>query len=144
MRARRVTILRRIGLFLLLLVAVSLRAQTGSIPAWPEGSPELNRGWRVHLGDDPAYAKPGFDDSQWRPIALHPASTPNEPAAQGRTRWYRLHVHLPTDNKDEALLITRSIGSFELYITAQAFGQPKPQNDDITVLTLNFAGVTHA
>ncbi len=27
-------------------------------------------GWRVNIGDDPAFASPTFDDSAWRPCHL--------------------------------------------------------------------------
>jgi hypothetical protein len=27
---------------------------------------DLSKNWRVYAGDDPAFASPGFDDSQWK------------------------------------------------------------------------------
>ena len=31
----------------------------------------LDTGWLIHPGDDPAYARPDFDDSRWMPFDAH-------------------------------------------------------------------------
>ena len=33
-----------------------------------EGVTELADGWKMHAGDDLAWAQPGFDDSGWEPV----------------------------------------------------------------------------
>ena len=37
----------------------SIPAQSGVI---------LNKGWKFHPGDDPQWAKPGYDDATWQPV----------------------------------------------------------------------------
>lgn len=52
----------------------------------------MNR-FRMHVGDDPAWASPGFDDSQWRPIELY--KVPDVPDAY----WLRARVDLARLNR---------------------------------------------
>src|ERR1700734_1114622 len=51
---------------------------------------QLNVKWLVQAGDDPAYAKPSYDDSQW--IPFDPNSPLNGVFPHGRPAvvWYRL------------------------------------------------------
>lgn len=53
---------------------------------------DLAATWLVHDGDDPAYARPDFDDSQWTRFdsttSLHKVISSSDP----RVVWYRLHV----------------------------------------------------
>jgi hypothetical protein len=58
--------LRRMSLFALLILAVTLSSPAQQVDASAVGSlVSLDAPWRLHFGDDPAYAQPGFDDSQW-------------------------------------------------------------------------------
>lgn len=78
--------------------------------------------WKFQLGDDPAYADPGFDDSGWTP-----SSVPNDGAAFASYdgfAWFRLKFKLPAsaeganlvaslgfiDDVDEAYLNGKRIG----------------------------------
>jgi len=81
------------------------RLQLGS------GIVPLERGWRIRAGNNPAWAQPDFDDSDWQPTTLS-ADTPL-PAGP---RWYRLRLHLNPDESPLALLIMIPSGSFELWI----------------------------
>jgi len=53
--------------------AVLLTAVAAASPAFAQqedasavgGPTSLDSPWRLHFGDDPAFAEPGFDDSYW-------------------------------------------------------------------------------
>lgn len=106
------------SLLCLLTVVVPARAESGArgdgpadavrIQAWPQGYADLRQGWRFHLGDDPAWAQPNYDDSAWPVVSL------NDPRVKGLGyRWLRLRVHL------EPGLDTRSEwGKGETYLLA--------------------------
>ena len=65
-----------------------------------ESSVELDGPWKFHVGDDPAWSQPDFDDSSWEEIDLTPDSSTG--VALGWTAhghrgysgyaWYRLQV----------------------------------------------------
>ena len=105
------------GILLLLQPAPHASAQ-GSAPAWPDGSVELNSGWRAQSGDNLAWAQTGFDDSAWPVIALTPA---NDDAGW---RWYRLHVEIPASASPLALLVTGGKGTYEVYVNGQRLPGP--------------------
>jgi hypothetical protein len=59
--------------------------------------------WRVHSGDDPRWASPAFDDSQWQTV-----SYPIQQSFAEHTssfRWYRAAVPLPPSLQDRDLAI---------------------------------------
>jgi len=86
--------------------------------AWPQSAqvfvPQTD-GWRVQLGDDPAWASPSFDDSSWTLTGLNRASTPRWFLA-GRSRWYRKRIHLPDQPGAMQILVTSYDGSYEVYV----------------------------
>src|ERR1700751_5598864 len=92
------------------------RAQTADISALRE--PEfLDMTWLVNPGDNPAYARPGFDDSSW--IRFQPYSPITRACSQTVVVWYRLHVK--TDPAVTGLAIsTRNISrAFEIYVNGE-------------------------
>jgi hypothetical protein len=69
------------------------------------GPTSLDAPWRLHFGDDPAYAQPGFDDSHW---TLHRID--KDWASEGHKGysgygWYRMRVILPKGNEPLAIAI---------------------------------------
>ncbi|MGA8042422.1 MAG: PP2C family protein-serine/threonine phosphatase [Terracidiphilus sp.] len=58
--------------------------------------------WRVHAGDNPAWAKQDFDDSQW---AKFDYSQINLPGPATGTRWYRASFQVPADFAGEELAV---------------------------------------
>ncbi|MGA7521244.1 MAG: PP2C family protein-serine/threonine phosphatase [Acidobacteriaceae bacterium] len=102
---------------------------------------DIDKGWRSHEGDNPAYAQPGFDDTSWRPVQLDDLG-----AAQTGWRWFRLHTRLPADHSPLALLIEGGEGIYEVYVNGVAVPGPKIRSSvyvrDITERTvqLNVSG----
>ena len=90
--------------FLLLVVGwmLSQAATAAPLPAdtaarahrLPATSLLLDKGWRYHAGDNPAWARPDFDDSAWD--TLNPARPQSQlPARLGTgINWLRLRFEL--------------------------------------------------
>jgi sigma-B regulation protein RsbU (phosphoserine phosphatase) len=112
-------------LFLLLLAGVSagLCAQTAATSEDSSSISIIDRahaqgwrsdivtGWRVHEGDDPAWASPGFDDSAWETVRLDELGQ-----SKAGWRWYRLRLKLHENHSDLTLLIDGGEGAYALYL----------------------------
>src|SRR6516165_7634115 len=118
---------------LALLVAMSLSAPAQQVDASAVvGSTPLDAPWRLHFGDDPAYAQPGFDDSHW---TLHRID--KDWASAGHKgyagyAWYRMCVILPKSNEPLALAIYPPANAVEVYIDgalAGTIGRMRPEPD---------------
>jgi hypothetical protein len=81
----------------------------------PPGILDVMQGWRVHEGDDAAWADPDFDDSDW-PLE----SLVSRPAYEPGWRWFRLSIRLPEHFAPPlALLLDGRHGAYELYINGK-------------------------
>ncbi|MGC1462058.1 MAG: PP2C family protein-serine/threonine phosphatase [Terracidiphilus sp.] len=110
----------------------TLCAQTAAAPDEPtrvasidrphadDWSSDINADWRVHDGDDPAWAAPGFDDTAWEQVRLDGLG-----AARPGWRWYRLHIKLSENHPDLTLLIEGGVGVYELYINGARVPGPR-------------------
>ena len=58
-------LLAALGLLFGAATAAPVPADTLRIARLPATGLLLQRGWRYHAGDDPAWARPDFDDSAW-------------------------------------------------------------------------------
>jgi hypothetical protein len=123
--------LRRPWLFALLFLAVTLSSPAQQVDASGAGSLiSLDAPWRLQFGDDPAYAQPGFDDSQW---TLHRID--KDWASAGRKgysgyAWYRLRVTLPKGNEPLAIAIYPPANAIEFYFDgslARTIGRMRPE-----------------
>jgi sigma-B regulation protein RsbU (phosphoserine phosphatase) len=76
---------------------------------------ELAATWLVHAGDDPAYARPDFDDSGWMKFDstkdLHDLFPHDHPEVV----WYRLHVNVAPGQTNLALKEQFLSNAFEIY-----------------------------
>src|SRR6516165_6729968 len=124
---------RRRWLFLLLLIALPLSSPAQLVDASAAGTlVSLDAPWRLHFGDDPAYAQPGFDDSHW---TLHRIG--KDWASEGHKgyagyAWYRMCVILPKSNEPLALAIYPPANAVEVYIDgalAGTIGRMRPEPD---------------
>jgi sigma-B regulation protein RsbU (phosphoserine phosphatase) len=59
--------MKRIVLTCLFILAGTLQAQNFDLNKDRQPVASIDGLWRFHLGDDPAWAAPGFDDSTWTP-----------------------------------------------------------------------------
>ncbi|HTX75721.1 MAG TPA: SpoIIE family protein phosphatase [Terracidiphilus sp.] len=112
--------MRKLALLLLFWTTPLAAQTTVSISAWPNGSQALNQGWRMHAGDNPAWAQPAFDDTAWPSISF--GAQYDDGAGW---RWYRLRVHLPASHPPIALLVTGGDGAYEVYANGQQMPGPE-------------------
>jgi len=75
----------------------------------------INAAWRFHTGDDPQWASPSFDDSQWPLLRIDKTW-----AAQGYKgyygfSWYRLKLKLPATSSPLASRLTEINSANEVY-----------------------------
>lgn len=118
----------RLPWFLVVATAVLIAAQWATAPLLHaqtfdatnlRGPTELGMTWLVHAGDDPAYARPDFDDSQW--TRFDPSKSLNTvfPNRRPQVVWYRLHIKV-APNQTGLALEEFNIGSaFEIYVNGE-------------------------
>jgi hypothetical protein len=80
---------------------------------------DVNGTWLVQVGDDPAYANPGFDDSHWKALDLR---TPLPTLLHGERPqivWYRLRVQVDPGQTGIALREETLARAFEVYVNGE-------------------------
>ena len=84
---------------------------------------DLATTWLVHAGDDPAYARPDFDDAQWD--RFDPTTSIRTVIHQDNPGviWYRLHVKVLPTQLGLALLEWNTATAFEIYVNGQRLMQ---------------------
>ncbi len=117
--------MRNVLLILLALTVVvgPARAQSES---WSESRTQIlvpeDDGWRVHLGDNSAYAAPNFDDSTWQQTTF--ANDLSDSLSKGHSRWFRKRIALSAQPGPMDLLLIGTQGSFEVYVDGERIGGP--------------------
>ena len=108
-------------LLLLLVLPVYIFAQRREvfrIDSLPKEGVELNKGWRWHTGDDPDFAKPNFDDSQWE--SIDPSQKVSSmPVIPKGINWFRLHLSINQDLLNQMVIMVRQSGASEIYINGK-------------------------
>jgi signal transduction histidine kinase len=77
---------------------------------------KLDRGWTYRSGDDPSWADPGLDDSDWEPVTgrLSPPETPDTWQGAG---WFRLRIEVPPEMRNRVFSISvTQLGAAEYYL----------------------------
>jgi hypothetical protein len=120
----------------LALAATRVRAQTFDATNLREPT-DLAATWLVHAGDDPAYARPDFDDSQWLKFDTTKDLRDLFPHSHPEIVWYRLRVKVAPAQAGLALKEVNISSAFEVYsggVLLMKLGQVKPF-DAYTALT---------
>jgi len=89
---------------------------------------DIDRRWLTHEGDDPAWSKPSFDDSQWQPVRLDDLGS-----AEPGWRWFRRNLKLHENHPELSLLIQGGIGTYALYLN----GTPVPGPEILSSFHVN-------
>ena len=71
--------------------------------------------WYFQEGDDAAWARAGFDDSQWKSIDPSKDLKSYANIQRGGVYWYRLHIALPVDGPQAGLRIDSLARAYEVY-----------------------------
>jgi hypothetical protein len=129
-------------LTILCFVPLSLAAQTVGAPiqdrvvtpATIHGAIRLDQRWRFHVGDNPAWADPAFDDSTWDKVNLtSPLVEQGEEIYSGYA-WYRLRI-LPVPLPDSGklalslLVVPHSVGQMQVLINGNLSGHTQGMPD---------------
>lgn len=90
-------------------------AQTIDLDASRLPIAKVDSAWRFHLGDDPRWAQPTFDDSNW-PV-LHPEKdwTTQGYPTKSELAWFRFHLLAPAHTQSLVLELPDIEKSFQLF-----------------------------
>jgi hypothetical protein len=117
--------------FVVLVFACALMARAATPPAplnvegLGKGTVALDGDWQFHLGDDPAWASPTLDDSNWERIGVDKPWGQQTHFGYTRYAWYRRHVNflpVPGVQSDLALLLPRVNDAYEVYWNGNLIG----------------------
>jgi phosphoserine phosphatase RsbU/P len=78
--------------------------------------------WRFHVGDDPAWAQPGFDDSGWSLLRSDRDWNGQGYRGYSGMGWYRFHVTLPPGVTDAAISLPSILSCYEIYANGRRIG----------------------
>ncbi|MGD0629709.1 MAG: SpoIIE family protein phosphatase [Terracidiphilus sp.] len=78
--------------------------------------------WRFHTGDDPAWASPSFDDSQWQLLRSDEDWSSQGYNGYGGLAWYRFQVTVPSGLDDVSLMLPTIRTCYEVYADGQLIG----------------------
>jgi hypothetical protein len=94
--------------------------------------------WKFHIGDDPAWSQPGFDDSAWSEMDMTPPTRPSHPnqplplpgwTARGYPNysgyaWYRLTVDVQGSGRRLSLKMPDSVDdAYQVFVNGAQIGQ---------------------
>jgi len=86
--------------------------------------------WRFHIGDDPRWAYPSYDDSSWPLIRSDHSWSDQGYRNYGGTAWYRVKVLIPGGENPLSLYLPRVLTSYQLFADGKlvgTFGGMPPQ-----------------
>lgn len=91
-----------------------------------KGTADLGGLWEFHLGDNPAWAQPGYDDSKWERLLVDaPWGAQGHPSYSGYA-WYRRHISIlpePGASGQYRLLMADTEDAYEVYWNGKLVGQ---------------------
>ena len=117
--------MKKTALFAVLFIlsfCAGVHAQSFSLITGREPVTSLDGLWRFHAGDNPAWASPSFDDSQW-PL-LRSDEDWGKQGYQGYSgfAWYRFRVVIPAGLEHVSLLLPPLRTSYQVYVDGKPIG----------------------
>jgi hypothetical protein len=96
-----------------------------------ESSVDLAGPWKFHVGDNPSWANPDFDDSSWEDVDLTPGSrgpalgwTARGHAGYSGYAWYRLRVNVTGAHSSLALKMPDDFDdAYQVFVNGQRIGE---------------------
>ncbi len=107
---------------LLFAAALQLHAQTFSLETGREPVASLDGLWRFHPGDNPQWASPGFDDSNWPLIRADRSWNEQGYPKLSGFAWYRAKLLIPEGEDDLSLSIPQVITSYQVFADGRLIG----------------------
>lgn len=90
-----------------------------------KGTADLGGLWQFHIGDDPQWARPDFDDSGWESLLVDaPWGAQGHPSYAG-IAWYRRHISImpePGASGQYRVLIPDAEDAYEVYWNGKLVG----------------------
>jgi hypothetical protein len=78
--------------------------------------------WRFHTGDDPAWADPKFDDSEWALLRSDEGWSSQGFKDYAGVAWYRFVVTLPPGVEDASISLPHIFTCYEVYANGRLIG----------------------
>jgi sigma-B regulation protein RsbU (phosphoserine phosphatase) len=78
--------------------------------------------WRFHTGDNPAWAKADFDDSNWRLVRSDESWTKQGFFTYSGYAWYRFSIQVVDGSKPLGLLLPRIYTGYQVYANGKLIG----------------------
>ncbi len=77
--------------------------------------------WKFMPGDDPEWARPGYDDSDWSYVSTYLSEIDLAFTEWDGTGWFRFHIHVDSTlaNRPIALLAESHHGASEIYLNGK-------------------------
>jgi hypothetical protein len=121
-RHNRAESILAVSLLLALFACVSLPAQTFSLITGREPVTSLDGLWRFHTGDNPAWADPHFDDSNWPLVRSDESWTKQGYPAFNGYAWYRFKIEVPGDGPPFDLFLNEIVNGYQVYANGKLIG----------------------
>jgi hypothetical protein len=105
-----------------------------ALPAGVRGIVTLDGAWRFHLGDDPRWADPSFDDSTWQPVTLGQPLTDQGIDTYSGFAWYRIRLQpefvsqfggTPGNLQPVLLIVGSAVGQIAVYVDGVEAGHTR-------------------
>ncbi|MGI4739661.1 MAG: ATP-binding protein [Janthinobacterium lividum] len=107
-------------LFSLLPAAAQPASPAVRVERLPAKGLPLTTGWRYHAGDDPAWARPDFDDRRWQELDLGRPQRQLPARLQTGISWLRLRLRVGDSLRQHALLLQLgALGAWQLYLNGR-------------------------
>jgi hypothetical protein len=128
---RHVSQSKWLSAFVFLVFACTLVASAAPPPAplnvegLGKGAIALDGDWQFHLGDEPAWASPTLDDSNWERLGVDKPWGAQTHFGYTGYAWYRRHVNflpVPGVQSDLALLLPPINDAYEVYWNGKQIG----------------------
>jgi len=114
------------SLSLLLCAASGLHGQTFNLQTGREAVASLDGLWRFHTGDDPAWADPNFDDSQWPLLRSEKDWSQQGYKNYGGFAWYRFTVEVPEGSKNWSIDLGPMETGYQIFVDGRLAGSFGP------------------
>ncbi|HEX4320423.1 MAG TPA: SpoIIE family protein phosphatase [Acidobacteriaceae bacterium] len=114
--------------------SIATNATQVSIPAATHGTIRLEGPWTFHIGDDPGWASPTFDDSKWDKVNVGQSLAEQGIDSYTGYAWYRLRVQLQPNSQAAqtalALLVTpHHVGQLQVFANGVEVGRTRGMTD---------------